>query len=107
MSLTILRRLPTLEVLQRRRRATPKGVLRVVERQAKKATQSKCEREAKADVWARAKGRCERCGRWVTRGVDSLAAGHVHHRRKRSQGGTWQAKDLICLCTFCHREVHS
>jgi len=99
--------LPTLGELQQQRRPTAKGAPRVVERQAKKAAQGKREREAKAAVWKRANGRCERCGRQVTRGVDSLTAGHVHHRRKRSQGGTWQAKNLLCLCTFCHREVHS
>jgi len=104
-----LSRLPTLGELQRQRRAIPKYAVpsRLEERQTERKTAVKREALVKRMIWARAKGRCERCGRFITKGVDSLTAGHVHHKRKRSQGGTWQAKNLICLCTFCHREVHS
>jgi len=108
MSLTILRRLPTLETMQRRRRAQPKSAMpsKLTERKQKKAAETQAEREAKAAVWKRAGGKCERCGRRITRGLDSLTAGHVHHVTKRSQGGTWDLKNLILLCPLCHRKDH-
>jgi len=108
MSVTILRRLPTLETMQRRRRAQPKSAMpsKLTERKQKKAAETQAEREAKAAVWKRAGGKCERCGQRVTRGGDSLRAGHVHHRRKRSQGGAWDAKNLILLCPNDHALVH-
>jgi hypothetical protein len=46
------------------------------------------------DLW-----RCARCGR-----ADSL---HVHHRRKRSQGGSDSFANLVTLCSACHDWVHA
>lgn len=53
-------------------------------------------------VKERCGGRCERCGR----------SGYtVHHRRKKSQGGGWDASNLLALCgsgtTFCHGWVEA
>lgn len=80
---------------------------RVIERKAKKADGAKAEADAKRKVWARANGHCERCGKPVKKGVDSLTAGHVHHKTKRSHGGTWDPSNLILLCTLDHALVHS
>lgn len=40
---------------------------------------------------------CEKCG----------AGGQLewHHRKNRSQGGTWQPSNGLRLCRFCHRQV--
>lgn len=40
---------------------------------------------------------CERCGRRRAR--------EVHHRKNRSQGGTWDLANLLDLCSPCHLEV--
>lgn len=51
-------------------------------------------------LYARCRGRCERCA--LT--LDSL---EVHHRKLRSQGGTWQPSNLLALHSECHRYVHA
>jgi hypothetical protein len=58
--------------------------------------------EGRRIVETRCGGRCERCG----------TAGYtVHHRRKRSQGGTWDPSNLLALCgsgtTGCHGWVEA
>jgi 5-methylcytosine-specific restriction endonuclease McrA len=86
--------------------AYPKKVAQVLERAKKKAAEAKEERLAKAAVWKRAASRCERCGRLVAKGADSLTRGDVHHKRFRSKGGTWAAENLILLCVRCHVGAH-
>lgn len=53
-------------------------------------------------VRERCGGRCERCG---------APGPTIHHRRKRSQGGTWCPSNLIALCgggvTGCHGWVEA
>lgn len=49
-------------------------------------------------VRERDQNRCARCG-----SADSL---HVHHRRRRSQGGGDDWANLVTLCASCHRWVH-
>ena len=58
-------------------------------------------RSVRAAVVARARGCCERCGRWCG------TAGHAHHRRPRSRGGTWTFTNIQWLCPDCHRTVHA
>ncbi|WP_280499411.1 HNH endonuclease [Nocardia cyriacigeorgica] len=58
--------------------------------------------EARRIIDTRCGGRCERCGQ----------AGYtIHHRRKRSQGGTWEPSNLLALCgsgtTGCHGWVEA
>ena len=49
-------------------------------------------------VKARAGGVCEGfCG--------GRPAYDVHHRKNRSQGGTWAAENLMHLCRACHRHI--
>jgi len=42
-------------------------------------------------------GRCEYCGK--------NPANDMHHRRNRSQGGTWCPSNIIWLCRLCHHKV--
>jgi len=53
--------------------------------------------ETRALVLARAQGRCEACGRPLTD-----AGVHVHHRKKRSQGGGHDLPNLVALHPDCH-----
>lgn len=51
----------------------------------------------RALIWARACGRCERCGRLLDpHGWDG------HHRKLRSQGGQHSAANAVALCPDCH-----
>lgn len=48
-------------------------------------------------VYARSTGLCERCGRaW---------AAEWHHRKNRSQGGTWCPSNGLHLCNACHADI--
>lgn len=55
-------------------------------------------------VFERSGGRCEAFG------FSSNCSGvgtHVHHRRRRGQGGANVLANLIGVCPFCHAEIHS
>lgn len=85
-----------------------KGVPRVVTRKKKVRDEKLTEQQAKNQVWKRAAGQCEHCGRHVKRGAsDSLDAGHCHHKTYRSHGGTWDVNNLEVLCGPCHMGVHA
>lgn len=51
----------------------------------------------------RSGGQCEICGR--------RTATNAHHRKNRSQGGTWDVANLLHICgsgtTGCHGEIHA
>lgn len=49
-------------------------------------------------VYVRANGWCEVCGTNPVQGV--------HHRKRRSQGGTNAMANLLGLCSDCHDEIH-
>ena len=51
-----------------------------------------------AEVRERDLFRCARCG--------SAGSLHVHHRRRRSQGGPDTFANLVTLCADCHSWVH-
>lgn len=57
------------------------------------------EKAGKKGCRARSGGVCERCGH--------RPATEVHHRKNRSQGGTWDLSNLLDLDAECHREVTS
>lgn len=57
------------------------------------------EKAGKKGCRARSGGMCERCG--GRRGQE------CHHRKNRSQGGTWDLCNLMDLCSPCHLEVTS
>ena len=42
----------------------------------------------------RSNGLCEKCGQ--QRGTEA------HHRKNRSQGGTWEPTNILLLCHGCH-----
>lgn len=61
----------------------------------RKASTSKREERVGRKLTAQRSGsRCEVCLR--ARATD------VHHRKNRSQGGTWDAANLMHLCHLCH-----
>jgi HNH endonuclease len=45
--------------------------------------------------------------RWRVDRPCEFRAGHVHHRRYRSRGGTNSLDNLIDLCLGCHQWVHA
>ncbi len=79
--------------------AHQKGTPRVVDRIEQKANLAKQERECRAAVKARDKGRCR---------VPTCkhAAQHLHHVTFRSQGGKWQSCNVVSLCVLHHQFVH-
>lgn len=62
-------------------------------------------RKASEEVKARSAGRCE--ARIENSSVLCLVWGYeVHHKRRRSQGGTNDLNNLIYACIPCHRWIH-
>jgi len=58
--------------------------------------------ELRALVYARAGGRCERCGEPI-----HVTRFEAHHRRLRSQGGLDEPTNVVALDAVCHHvEVH-
>ncbi|MCA1191697.1 HNH endonuclease [Saccharopolyspora sp. 6V] len=55
------------------------------------------ERSARALVYARSGGACERCGH--------NHAAEWHHRKNRSQGGKWTAANGLHVCSTCHHWI--
>lgn len=45
---------------------------------------------------------CPHCGNWF-----ALAGAHVHHRKKRTQGGGNDPANLILCPPACHEDIHS
>lgn len=54
--------------------------------------------EARAVVLARSRGRCECCGQPLGNGWEA------HHRKLRSQGGTWCPCNVLALRARCHNQ---
>lgn len=58
--------------------------------------------KARRAVYVRSQGRCEaRCCDGCTGQYE-----HAHHVRRRSQGGSDTARNLVAICGPCHRWVH-
>src|ERR1700757_5248033 len=61
------------------------------------------EKRCREIVKARSEGRCERCGR--------LGGTTIHHRKKRSAGGRWDASNCVAVCGHgtagCHGWIES
>jgi 5-methylcytosine-specific restriction endonuclease McrA len=51
-------------------------------------------------VIVRANGACEACG------FALCGEGHLHHRKKRSQGGKHTVENLIYVSALCHSTIH-
>lgn len=84
----------------------PKPIPRVLERKAEIRARTMAALKARTQVWVRAMGKCEKCGRRAERSVDSLRAGNVHHVVYRSRGGKDDPANLILTCRECHRDIH-
>lgn len=61
----------------------------------------------RSQIQARARMRCERCGRNLT-----WEGGQIHHRKPRQMGGTRDQKtnsmeNLVFICSGCHSEIES
>lgn len=54
----------------------------------------------RAEVYARAGGRCELCGEQLGQ------VWQAHHRKLRSRGGQDSVCNLVALDAHCHRRVH-
>lgn len=84
----------------------PKPTPRMLQRAEAVRARTAAAIKARSAVWKRADGKCERCGTRVERSVDSLKAGHVHHRVFKSRGGKDDPRNLILTCAWCHAEAH-
>jgi hypothetical protein len=58
--------------------------------------------EAKREVMRRSNGSCEA----RVEGVCGGPAEHAHHKKRRGQGGTDDAANLIGVCFSCHSWIH-
>jgi hypothetical protein len=80
--------------------AFPKPVKRKVEKKAKRAAHADATRALREVVFARAKGKCEKC--------KTNAPSHMHHAR----GGSGRRRqeqspgNVAALCVACHAWVH-
>ena len=49
---------------------------------------------------------CRVCGRYLS-GQGFLGNVHHHHVQYRSRGGTDDSRNICCLCSICHNQVHN
>lgn len=101
---------PTLQDLQRTRRATPKGQIpsRLRDRTAEKKQADALAKAFKAAVWLRDKGKCQRCGVKCLKTLSLDARrGEVHHRRPRSVAPElkYSVNHAQLLCLSCHQKA--
>lgn len=54
------------------------------------------------EVHARSEGICEA----MVPGVCTYAADHIHHRKRRSQGGGESFENGLAVCARCHEYLH-
>jgi 5-methylcytosine-specific restriction endonuclease McrA len=80
--------------------AIPKGRPRVVDRIQKKRDLAQQERDCRAAVKRRDKGRC------VVPGCKEASV-HLHHITYRSKGGKWRTGNIASLCVKHHQMVHA
>jgi 5-methylcytosine-specific restriction endonuclease McrA len=80
--------------------AIPKGKTRKQLKAKKQRAAVTVRKGIRAQIVARAEGRCERCKWWI----DDW--GHAHHRIPRSRGGRWTLGNIEYLCAKCHRLAH-
>lgn len=83
--------------LPRARPSKPAGPVRSKPLSSARPKQTAEERLGRKQLRARSGGLCEMCGR--------RPATDAHHRRNRSQGGTWEITNLLHLCHQDHMTV--
>lgn len=61
--------------------------------------------------WAQARQqRLDYADGWCETVIPDVCTGiavHVHHRRRRGQGGTDQQANLLAVCAACHNWIHT
>jgi len=88
--------------LKRKRRLRPKRKrARMLWRTGRVMLDAQGMADLRSAVFARSGGRCEQCGRRI-----SWARFHLHHKRKRSQGGSDSEENCTALCLVCHGREH-
>lgn len=94
--------LPTLADVQadRASRPNPKRERHKRTVARRKRQRRKIVKGVRANLIARANGRCDRCLRYLG------DEGHAHHHKFRSLGGKFILSNLAYLCTACHRKAH-
>lgn len=78
----------------------PKGTPRIVDRIQQKKDLAAQERECRAIVARRDKGKC------VVPGCKESGI-HKHHIQYRSRGGKWRSANVCSLCVKHHQLVHA
>ena len=68
-----------------------------------KKSKNRMPQELREAVYERAQYMCEVMEPGTCEGV----AGHVHHRRMRSQGGEHTLVNCVAVCPSCHRFIHA
>ena len=61
----------------------------------------------RALVRRRAKGKCEGCGKKISKRINSKSQGTIHHRYPQRNGRDNSIPNLMLMCLKCHREVHA
>lgn len=79
----------------------PKGATRREDKRKRLAEERRIDKAARDEAWKRCRGRCEKCGRRVTRRGDLIHGAEFHHRVPRSQGGRKRPVYLV-TCHGCH-----
>lgn len=69
---------------------------------ARRGSKAAAMKKARAEVVERSQGRCEA----AIEGVCVVQGSQVHHKRRRSQGGTDTVDNLILVCHRCHDHIH-
>ena len=77
-----------------------KPILRVEQKRKLRLTKAEQERECRAAVLKRDKGRC------VVPGCKDKGV-HKHHIVYRSRGGKWDSRNVCSLCVSHHAFVHA
>ncbi|MDL0140737.1 HNH endonuclease [Halobacterium salinarum] len=57
------------------------------------------------EVYQRDEYTCQNCG--ATGGTSNDVELHAHHIVPKSQGGTHQLSNLVCICAQCHDAIHN
>ena len=60
----------------------------------------------RAQVRKRAKGKCECCGKRISKRINAETQGTIHHRFPRRNGLDNRPENLLLLHLKCHRIVH-
>lgn len=99
--------LPTLAEMQSQRRAQPKGMPAVLEREEKRKSKAKTEKQCRKEVWYRDKGMCRATGEPLMRSgtLDPHKLGEVDHTILRSKDKTriYDVTNMLLISKYLNR----